>query len=261
MNERLAPASPQPASEPFASFEFKLSREDYLILHRETVATRPEWRGYIKQQRRRALLNTLAGFAGAAVGLAPVFAYAFEMRVSETFVGLGVCFAAASASAIYSGSRIRAELEDQVQGKSLATPSRTDAYDWGVWRIAFHAEGVRFTTAYRDGFSRWAVMTEITEYPSFIVLEEISHGAYTIPRDQFATAEAAAAFVGRVRAHLRERGAGVAQRVGVYLATHDVGCPGCGYSLRGSTGVACPECGRALTLADVPAAIERPPTS
>jgi hypothetical protein len=33
-----------------------------------------------------------------------------------------------------------------------------------------------------------------------------------------------------------------------YLAARDVGCPGCGYNLRGLTGRACPECAQALRL-------------
>jgi hypothetical protein len=250
----------QPKGEAFATFEFSLTRQDYVKLHHEVVATSPEWRSYIKSTRRRALWSTLGGAIGIALGFVPLIAYAMEGRVSEFMIGMGLCLSAASSAALYNASTLRKQLREQIEGTALAAKSSTDAYDWGVWRIAFFAEGVRFTTAYRDGFSSWAVILQVKEFPSFIVVEEISHGAYTIPRSQFASEHAERAFIERCRAVLAERGAGVANRIAKFLADHDVACPSCGYALRGCGGVACPECGLPLTLANVPQAIERPPT-
>ena len=41
-----------------------------------------------------------------------------------------------------------------------------------------------------------------------------------------------------------------------FLAAHDVVCPGCGYGLRGLTGVQCPECGWVFALRELRRQVE-----
>lgn len=197
--------------------------------------------------KKRALCGSLA-LLGAAASLS-LLIYAELHRFNKAWAlaaFVPTCFAATQ---LIDDRAKRAKAADEYVRRYMA--STVVRQHMGEHTVRLTTSGVELTSPVEQVTVRWEGVRHFFKEPGYAVVW-LDRGCEYIPESACATAGGAEAFIATGQRCLDERGLGFPADLRAHLASHDIRCPGCRYSLRNNTSLICPECSRPLTPNDLP---------
>lgn len=242
----------------FLAFELTPTAEFFRTLSRESVAADPGAQRAIRAMRRVQGIMTWVIAAGALTAVAGIVVMGME-RAGGVDRG-GPILVVGLVVGIAGGLKWREMRKRVAELTNGAAPDPEDAPPERI-RHELSEMGVLYEDSHMRTEYRWSMFVTVSELPSFIVLDGVDGLCIVVPRPVLGSAQACATFVERVRALIAAASSDARSRLRAYFAGTNAPCPGCRYSLHGSDGDKCPECGRAVMLADFPAAGTRPAQS
>lgn len=230
------------------SFDYALTREDWLAANRALIATSPQYAVYAKQKQRATIKQMLwVGpliIIGASLGIGRMVStqgmYLEGALAGSLLVAL-MSFGLCRKSPYIEEARKRAE-------KAIQRMELGDAV--GRVGVELDEAGVITRTASTETRTAWksAVVHSAGDY---FVLARGSASGMIIPKSAVGDEAVATEFAKQCAEWWRLGQQSLAERIGAYLAERDVACPTCKYNLRGVMSDKCPECGTELSIASL----------
>ena len=200
------------------------------------MAGRSTWRSPLFQ----LVFGCSLGVAAAATLILAVKSPDSASRFGAFACGLG----AASAGVIWQWNKDRKAALLGAGGP--ATGDSDSNAEYGEVEFTLSDAGARWESCGRAWEWGWSCIFRIDDVPSYVVIRDRNGDALPLPKSALGP-DGGAELLARSRAALASMGFDQTSRIRAYLASHDIGCPTCGYSLHNGAGDRCPECGLELS--------------
>ncbi len=230
---------------------YELSRDDWIRFNMAYADVGPEWQVALAQQRKNVRWSTLSTAAIFVVGgslMVGLGSATSGMYLEGALGGLAVAIVICIAG--FRGTAFGSTKLADMKAAHLKEMQNADLTDYsGRMDLTIDAQGIQCRTAGRSVSAEWRVVS-LREAGGDLMLS--GPGDYMlIPARVFETPERAATFRAQIVAWLEAGARPYAERLAKYLKDRDIGCPHCGYNLRGLASERCTECGKDVRLEDL----------